>query len=197
MPDAKLGAFATWNPINVGIVDDGLGIHKETASGDGELCGKICEYVEKEAPTFLFVQFDDVDATGHSAGYGKERHLARITYTDGLIGKVVQAYADAGIADDTLFLFTADHGGTGTSHGGWTDAEKYVMIAAAGKNVEHGEIGDVEVRDIAAIVLTGLGLESCQPATWTARVPSGLFVGVEAKERPVSQMVCSRHILQV
>ena len=188
MPDAKLGSFATWNPINTGIADDGLDIHKETASGDGELCGKICEYVASEKPTFLFVQFDDVDATGHSVGYGTEGHLARITFTDGLIGRVHQAFEEAGIADDTLFIFTADHGGTGMSHGGWSDAEKYIMIAAAGKNVVHGEIGNVEVRDIASVVLMGLGLEDKQPESWTARVPSGLFEGVEAKERPVYEI---------
>lgn len=188
MPDAKIGSFATWNPINVGIADDGLNIHKETASGDGELCGKICDYVVSEKPTFLFVQYDDVDATGHSVGYGTEGHLARIAFTDGLIGRVHQAFEEAGIADDTLFIFTADHGGTGMSHGGWSDAEKYIMIAAAGKNVVHGEIGDVEVRDIASVVLMGLGLEASQPESWTARVPSGLFEGVEARERPVYEI---------
>ena len=185
MPDAKLGSFCTWDPINVGIVDDGLGVEKGTASGDGELAVKICEYVKRESPTFLFVQFDDVDATGHSVGYGTEGHLASITLTDGFIGMVYRAYEDAGIADDTLFIFTADHGGIGTSHGGNSDAEKYVMLAAAGKNVAHGEIKDAECRDIASIVLMGLGLEDRQPSTWTARVPSGLFEGVEAKERPV------------
>ena len=41
----------------------------------------------------------------------------------------------------------------------------------------------MEIRDTAAIVLNALGYEC--PETWTARVPSGLFKGVVAEERPV------------
>ncbi|MBS6475094.1 MAG: LamG domain-containing protein [Clostridiales bacterium] len=57
------------------------------------------------------------------------------------------------------------------------------MFAAVGKTVEKGMIGEMGIRDTAAIVLHALGLE--QPASWTARVPSGLFKGVTAGERPV------------
>ena len=82
-----------------------------------------------------------------------------------------------------MFIVTSDHGGNGKSHGGLTDTEKYVMFAAAGKTVQKGTIGEMEIRDIAAIVLYALGYEA--PETWTARVPSGLFNGVVAGERPV------------
>ena len=57
------------------------------------------------------------------------------------------------------------------------------MFAASGKSVQKGTIQDVEIRDTAAIVLYALGYDC--PAGWTARVPSGLFKGVTAKERPV------------
>jgi len=71
-------------------------------------------------------------------------------------------------------------------HGGQSDEEKYVMFAACGKTVVNGMIGEMETRDIAGIVLFALGCE--QPDTWTARVPSGLFEGVQAKERPIYEM---------
>ena len=83
---------------------------------------------------------------------------------------------------------TADHGGTnnGSSggHGGWTDAEKYIMFAATGPGVVKGQVGDMGVRDISSIVLYALGLADKQPETWTSRVPSGVFEGVEAAPRP-------------
>ncbi len=70
-------------------------------------------------------------------------------------------------------------------HGGWTDEEKYVMFAAKGPGLEKGEIGEMENRDMAAVVLYALGLGDKQPETWTSRVPSGRFKGVEGKESPV------------
>ena len=188
MPDAVMGSFCNWNPINIGIVEDNLGVTKGTKSSDSAVTNDVCKYVKAEKPTVLFVQFDEVDGAGHGSGYGTKRHLDQLGTTDGYIGKIYDAYREAGILDDTLFIVTADHGGSGTSHGGSTDAEKYVMWAATGKNVQHGEIKDIEIRDTAAVVLMALGLSDRQPESWTARVPSGLFEGVEAMERPVYEI---------
>ncbi len=182
-PDAVLASFCNWNPINVGIIEDNLGVHKDSG-GDAAITRKICDYVAENDPTFLFVQFDEVDGAGHGSGYGSPQHLKQITTTDAYIGKIYEAYEERGFLDTTLFIVTADHGGTPNgSHGGLTDAEKYVMYAAAGKTVEKGTIGEMEIRDNASIVLHALGYE--QPDTWTSIVPSGLFEGVEAAERPV------------
>ena len=188
MPDAALGSFCNWNPINVGIVEDNLGVTKGTASGDSGVTDMVCKYVKNELPTVLFVQFDEVDGAGHGSGYGTKQHLKQLHTTDTYIGKIYDTYRDCGILEDTLFIVTADHGGSGTSHGGLTDGEKYVMWAAVGKNVERGEIRDIEIRDTASVVLTALGLADRQPESWTARVPSGLFEGVEAAERPVYEI---------
>ena len=188
MPDAALGSFCNWNPINVGIVEDNLDVTKGTASGDAGVTELVCKYVKNEQPTVLFVQFDEVDGAGHGSGYGGKRHMSQLHTTDGYIGKIYDTYRDCGILDDTLFIVTADHGGSGNSHGGLTDAEKYIMWAAAGKNVQHGTIEDIEIRDTASVVLMALGLADRQPESWTARVPSGLFEGVEAMERPVYEI---------
>ena len=182
-PDAILASFSHWNSINIGIIEDGIDVHKVGGLSDAALTGKIIEYLCDNVPTAMFVQFDEADGAGHSSGYGTAAQLAKITEIDGYIGQIYDAYAELGILDETLFIVTADHGGSGTSHGGLTDAEKYVMFAAAGKTVESGKIGDIEIRDTAAIVLHALGYDL--PETWTARVPSGLFEGVEAGERPV------------
>ena len=186
MPDAALGSFCNWNPINVGIVEDGLDVTKGTAPGDSALTDLIVKYVNAEKPALLFVQFDEADGAGHSSGFGGKQQLKQIHTEDGYIGRIWEAYRDCGILDDTLFIVTADHGGSGTSHGGWTDGEKYVMWAAAGKTVSQGsEILDMGIRDTASVVLHAFGIGDRQPETWTSRVPSGLFEGVEAGERPV------------
>ncbi|MBQ9371037.1 MAG: alkaline phosphatase family protein [Thermoguttaceae bacterium] len=187
MPNATLASICHWNPINIGIIEDNLGVVKEHAGGDSEVTDLVCAYLEKNDPTFLFVHFDDCDGAGHSKGYGSETHMKQLHTTDGYVQRIYEALEKRGWVDSTLFIVTADHGGTPQgSHGGWTDAEKYIMFAATGPGVEPGgKIGEMGVRDTSAVVLYGLGLADKQPETWTARVPSGLFKGVVAKERPV------------
>lgn len=184
-PDITMASFCHWSPINIGIIEEGIGVYKENSESDEELTEKICAYVKDNTPNLLYVQFDEVDGAGHSNGYGLEHQLETITRIDGYIGKIYETYGNAGILDETLFIVTADHGGEGQGHGGQSDTEKYVMFAAAGHTVEKGsEIKDMEIRDTAAVVLHAFGYNTL-PETWTARVPSGLFEGVEATERKV------------
>ena len=181
-PDAELASFCCWNPINFGIIENDLGVYEDTA-GDDELTDKICAYLEDHDPKMLFVQFDWVDGAGHGHGYGTKEHLDRITVTDGLIGRIHDMYVKRGFIDDTLFIVTADHGGYGHSHGGTTDDEKIVFWGAAGKTVKAGTIGEMVIRDNAAVCLYALGVD--QPKTWTARVPDALFEDFTDGPRPV------------
>ena len=184
-PDAQLAAFSTWNPINFGIIESNLGVHKETADNDNELTGKILAYLDENAPTFMFVQFDDADGSGHGNGYGSAGHLVTLEELDGYIGQIYLKLQEKGLLENTLFIVTTDHGGTPEGgHGGDSEAEMNIIFAAACKTVENGgEPERMQIRDIASVVLYALGLE--QPSTWTSLVPTGLFEGVVAGERPV------------
>jgi len=181
MPDAELGSYCQWYPITRGIVEDNLNVANGSTSATA-LTSIICDYIRVKKPTFLFVQIDDVDGVGHSNGYGTPNHLRRIHEVDELVNDIHTACADAGILDDTLFCVIADHGGTnpGTgsgSHGGWSDEEKYVTFAASGKTVQKTEIDEMNIRDLAAIVLYALGLEipEFREDGWTAQIPAGIF----------------------
>jgi hypothetical protein len=185
MPDAAMASFCNWNPINIGIIEDELDVHKDSAA-DEVLTDKICEYIAANDPVLLFVQFDEVDGAGHANGYGTPGHLTQITKTDNYIERIFRAYEERDFIDNTLFIVAADHGGTpGGSHGGSSDAEKYVMVAVSGKTVAAGNIVDMEIRDTASVILYALGLDGSQPDTWTSRVPSGVFEGVNAVDRPI------------
>ena len=163
-PEAELGSFCDWNPINKGIVEKGLGVNKKTAR-DKELTPLICNYINEKKPDLLFVHFDSVDGAGHSNGYGTPQHISAIKEVDKLIGDIYSSIETAGISEETLFMVIADHGGTndGTgkgSHGGWTDEEKYVTFAAVGKDIKSGEIKEMNIRDLAAVILYAIGIES-------------------------------------
>lgn len=179
-PDAELGSYCDWNPITKGIVEKFMGVSHATAR-DKELTPMICDYILEKKPDFLFVHFDSTDGAGHKYGYATEKHISAIQEVDKLIGYVYEAVEKAEMLDSTLFMVIADHGGTnnkkGGSHGGWTDEEKYVTFAVAGKGVNNCEIEKMNIRDLAAIILYAMGVEA--PAFdekgWTSQVPEGIF----------------------
>lgn len=182
--DCYLASCCNWNPINHGIVEEGLGVDKITADNDKELTPLILECVSKK-PKFLFVQLDDVDGAGHSGGYGTEHHYEEIRRADAYTGEIYDAYRQAGILDETLFVVVSDHGGVRNGHGGYTDTEKYVFLAAAGKGVKDGYITYSETRDIAAIVLYALGLDipAYDENGFTSQIPEGIWDGTPAYYR--------------
>lgn len=196
-PDAVLGAFCDWSPILHGIVEDGIGVTKVT-DRDAALTDPVCEYIRREKPAFLFIHSDSVDGAGHANGYGTVAHLKQISVVDTYIAKVWAAAEEAGIADDTLFCVVCDHGGTVDPsgeygsyhgrHGGWTEEERRITFAAAGKSVLPGTVGDMNIRDLAAIILYALGIPA--PAFtregWTAQIPEGLFRGYDGIYRDIS-----------
>jgi len=172
MPEAELASICNWSPINSGIIEENLCMHKDNAPSDAEVCEKTLAYLDANDPTLLFVHFDEVDGAGQY-GFGSERFLEYITKTDAFLGKIAAKYREKGWAEDTLFIVSADHGGNGYGHGGDSDAEKLIFIGCAGKTVKPGKLGNMNVRDIAAVAAHALGL--AVPESWTARVPDGIF----------------------
>ncbi len=194
-PDCYLASVVNWNPINHGIVEDGIGVDKHTAPNDRELTEIILSCVEKK-PKFLFVQLDDVDGAGHSGGYGSAKHYEEIQRADSYTGRIYDAYYEAGILEDTLFIVIADHGGVRTGHGGYTDTEKYVYFAITGRGVKEGFVPYSETKDIAALVLTALGLPlpEYNEAGFTSQVPEGVWEGTKPYYRkpPEKTVIPSR-----
>jgi hypothetical protein len=179
-PDAFLCSCCNWNPINHGIIEHDVDVEMHTAQNDEILTGIIEECVSRK-PKLLFIQFDDVDGGGHGHGYGKEGHLKSIREADGRVGRVYRAYEKAGIIDDTLFIVIADHGGYIRGHGGYTDGEKYIYLALAGKTVKKGEIPYAQTKDINAIVLHAFGLDvpACNIDGYSSQIPENIFTDAD------------------
>lgn len=193
-PDAVLGSYCDWNPITYGIVENNIGVSHATTN-DTELTPIVCDYIIKNKPDFLFIHFDSVDGAGHGSGYGLPAFIKRIHEVDELINDVYSAVEKAEIIEDTLFIVIADHGGTNDenfkgSHGGWTDEEKYVTFAAIGKGVNNTEIEEMNIRDLAAIVLYALGIKSpdFDENGWTSQIPEGLFADYQGNYHDISHL---------
>lgn len=183
LPEAELGAFCEWDPLLRGLVERELSVTEATSS-DTYLTKMIGHYIWEKRPAFLFVQIDSVDEAGHRFGYGSSEHLAQIEAVDAFIGDMYEAVLDAGMADSTLFCVVADHGGTPllpgmeeATHGGWTENEKFVTFAASGKTVRPGVPQKICIRDLAAVLLHSLGIETptASPDSFASQIPEDLF----------------------
>lgn len=191
-PESELGSYCDWNPITKGIVEKRLGVSHATAR-DKELTPTICDYIKDKKPDFLFIHFDSTDGAGHKYGYGTAEHIKAISEVDKLIGDV---YSASEHLENTLFMVITDHGGTnpqngkGGSHGGWTDEEKYVTFAAVGEGINNTEIKEMNIRDLAAIVLYAFGIDAPEfdEKGWTAQIPMGLFADYKGEYRDISHL---------
>ena len=193
MPEATLASFCNWSAVNIGIIEDGLGVEKWNGSDDPAVAAKVVSYLGGNDPTLLFVHFDSCDAAGHKYGYGSKEHLAAVSAVDGLIGQIYQALEQRNILDDTLLMVVTDHGGTpGGSHGGDSEAEMTIFFGAVGKTVDReNPITGGDNRDIAAIAAYALGLEC--PESWTSRVPTGVFWDVTAGDHKEGEIPVSEN----
>lgn len=176
IPDAKLGSYCNWTPINNGLIEKDLCVEKYTNGNDAELTTEVVKYI-KNKPTFLFIHFDEGDGAGHRNGYGSKEHLEKITYEDEQIGRVFKAYEDVGIIDDTLFIVISDHGGYERSHGGYSDTEKYIFFGARGKSIKKSTVGYMRTVDLYAIVLYAFGIEipEYNIKGFCSQIPYGVF----------------------
>ncbi len=184
LPEAQLASFCTWDPINAGMIEEGLNVVKVTAKSDEEVTARACEYIASNDPTLLFVQFSECDQVGHDKGFGSAEQLSQIAATDELIQRIYEAYESRDLLDSTLFVVVTDHGGVGTEHGGDSAEESNVTFAAAGPGVEAGTVGEMGVYDVPRIIFYALGLSAWEKGVyWEGRVPSHLFKGKFTSKR--------------
>lgn len=187
MPDAELASFCNWPAINIGIIEDDIGVQKVSGGPDAALTDKIVEYFEAgNTPTLFFVQLDEVDAAGHGYGSSSEEYEAAMQRADGYIGRIYDAIEAAGLMEDGLFIVTADHGHKETGgHGRFSKIESLSTIALTGKTVKAGGTldSDTKLRDIAAIALFALGV-TCTKWHFSAKVPARCFQDFIGQIRP-------------
>ena len=191
MPDAVMGSFADWTDLNNYLFEDGIGIDKRNLNAE-EITRQGAEFLREQKPTLLFVYYERPDDMGHTFGFGTKEYYNGITDCDRWVGTLYAAAEEAGMTkENTLFIVVGDHGGVNYSHGGMDDREKFVYLAATGCGVEHTELGEINVRDTAAIVLHALGipLPAFDRRGWTAQIPAGLFSdGSGADYTPVTRL---------
>lgn len=193
-PDAEMASFVGWKAINTGIIDlrEGISLFPDE-EGEALTADKapeqIAAYIRNHPNAkLIFFQIDEADDAGHSSGWGSDEFCEAIRQADKTIGVIYDTLTECGAAENTLFIVTADHGGREKNHGGDSEEEIRSFFAARGKRViPHGEIREMETRDVAPIVLHALGLDT--PSYYTGRVPAGIWKDTGGEDRKESIMI--------
>ena len=155
-----------------GAVDEVLNL---AGQGDAIISRRAAEMMAEDFGV-MFIHLPGVDGAGHAQGWMSPGYLAAVTTADEAIGRILGGLDAAGMAETTTVIVTADHGGSGTSHGRDTPEDRTIpwVIAGPGIRSDH-ELGvDVSVMDTAATAVFALGLEA--PESWEGRPVTEAFV---------------------
>ncbi len=127
--------------------------------GDRSVVDRALELLD-EGYEVLFVHFPNPDFFGHSTGWMSGIYLYELGNTDRQIGRILDKLDELGITDETLLIITADHGGSGISHGLNIPENRTIPWIMAGPGVEPGTVltEAVYTTDTAATILWALGL---------------------------------------
>ncbi|MCR5523168.1 MAG: alkaline phosphatase [Clostridia bacterium] len=198
-PDAELASYVHWNPINHGIIEDDIGVNKQSNGDDGALTDEICAYFDQgNSPKLFFCHFDSVDGVGHDEGSNSPNYISQIETVDGYIGRIYDKLVEKGLMENALFIVVSDHGHLiSGGHWGLTARETNTTVAVKGKSVKAGADMDKDTRnrDVAAMVLYALGTE--RPGHMSARIPGNLFNGVDGETRPVKNELLDTVIAKI
>jgi len=126
-----------------------------------KMVAEAARYIVAEKPNLCFIHFADSDVAGHKYGWGSPEQVKAFEDEDEALKKLQDAVTEAGIAADSVFILTSDHGGQGHSHGSNSPEDMTIPWIAYGKSVKPGT-------KITAPVVT---YDSAATALWLLGVP--------------------------
>lgn len=92
-------------------------------------------WLKDHQPRLAFIHLTDIDSAGHASGWGSPEQKEAVKVTDQALGQVWQAIKDAGLADSSVMIVTADHGGHDKTHGLDIPDDMIIPWVAWGKGV--------------------------------------------------------------
>lgn len=138
----------------------------------------------------MLVHIPSADDRGHQYGWMTNAQLKALRESDELFGQFIAALNQSGLAQTTLVIVTADHGGHNREHEGSQIVDQRIPWAIVGPGVEAERLTNlVSVTDTAATVAYALDLP-LQPE-W-AGIPVYEAFGIPAPKIHES-VPCRRH----
>ncbi|MDR0312071.1 MAG: glycosyltransferase [Treponema sp.] len=166
--------FHEWGKLDE-ICSDETAVKIRIGSNLGSV-QSIAAYFIENKPVFTAISFDQPDYTGHRKMWGSEAYYAKLTELDGYIAIIEEAVREAGVYDSTVFVLSADHGGTFYLHWLNTDKHRNIPLVFFGRGIKEGYNipSPISICDIAPTMAAILGLEA--PPEWTGQALRDILI---------------------
>jgi len=140
-----------------------------------QAAASAASYIVSHRPNLCFIHFADPDSAGHKYGWGSSEQVRSFKDTDDALRTIMNAIRKAGIAQRSVVIMSADHGGHGKSHGSLSPEDMIIPWIAWGAGVKRGHqiTAPVTTYDSAATALWLLGVPI--PGNWTGRPVTSAF----------------------
>jgi predicted AlkP superfamily pyrophosphatase or phosphodiesterase len=182
-PEAEAGCVYNWDGIgpllDTAVIDYHLydpGYHNpDNYTMEKYTKERAVKYILEKKPTLFTFYIGDVDEVGHRCGWDTPEYYDCLEETDQSVGLILQAAKDAGIFDDTIFVFSSDHGGSDKGHGQLQMLHLETPFVLYGKNIKKGYVLEYPMMqyDLPATLAYALGLRI--PPEWRGRPMVEMF----------------------
>ena len=146
---------------------------------DRDVAAQAERLLRQHRPQVLFVHLPDTDAAGHKYGWGSSEQLAVIDLADEAVGLILAVVADLTLADSTLVIVTADHGGAGTDHEMNDPRSHFIPWIASGPGIRQNF-------DLTQLTRRRIGIEDTFA---TACAFLGIDPGDDCEGKPVLEIL--------
>ncbi len=93
-------------------------------------------YIVANKPNLCFIHLTDADTVGHLFGWGSREQLKAFADIDVALGMIEKAIEQAGIADESVVIISADHGGHDKGHSKGLPEDMAIPWIAYGEGVK-------------------------------------------------------------
>jgi hypothetical protein len=136
---ASKSKFAVFQNSYADVIDTYL-----YTNNTGRLVDRFVDSLQAEGYGYAFLHLRNPDTAGHRYGWrlwGWHPYMRAVRASDRLIGQVLDAIqADPDLRGTTAVIVTADHGGTGHSHGADNELDYTVPFYVWGPGIEPGDL---------------------------------------------------------
>lgn len=156
------------NAVIVLKSDNGDKVYKKEGCIAARAVGtNAANYILAHKPNLMFIHFPDPDSVGHLFGWDTPEQRSAFADVDAALGSVIAAIKQAGIADSSVVIVSADHGGHGKGHGKNIPEDMNIpwIVWGAGVKKNFTITNAVNTCDTAATALWLLDVKPLKPMT--------------------------------